>query len=123
MNEYKARAEAVRNAEVYRGAYAMSVCPPEGLQSPTIAGAQAANELLDIVGIKASFVFTEYQDRIHISARSIDEVNVQLITEKLGGGGHMNVAGAQMAGVTLAEAMEKVKETIDEMIEEGELQE
>lgn len=123
MNEYKARAEAVRNAEVYRGAYAMSVCPPDGLQSPTIAGAQAANELLDIVGIKASFVFTEYQDRIHISARSIDEVNVQLITEKLGGGGHMNVAGAQMAGVTIEEAMEKVKATIDEMIEEGELQE
>lgn len=123
MNEYKARAEAVRNAQVYRGAYAMSVCPPEGLQSPTIAGAQAANELLDIVGIKASFVFTEYQDRIHISARSIDEVNVQLITEKLGGGGHMNVAGAQMAGVTLDEAIEKVKQTIDAMIEEGELQE
>lgn len=123
MNEYKARAEAVRNAETYRGAYAISVCPPEGLQSPTIAGAQAANELLNIVGIKASFVLTEYQDRIYVSARSIDEVNVQLITEKMGGGGHMNIAGAQLVDVTMDEAIEKVKETIDQMIEEGELQE
>ena len=91
---YKARAEAVRHAEVYRGAFAISVCPSEDVESPTIVGAQAANELLNIIGIKASFVLTEYAGKIYISSRSIDEINVQLIMERMGGGGHLNVAGA-----------------------------
>ena len=64
MAAYKARAEAVRHAEVYRGAFAISVCPADNIESPTIVGAQAANELLNIVGIKASFVLTEYQGKI-----------------------------------------------------------
>ena len=51
------------------------------LESPTVVGAQAPNELLNIVGIKASFVLTEYKERIYISARAIDEVNVQIIME------------------------------------------
>lgn len=72
------------------------MCPGK-VDSPTIVGAQAADELLNIVGIKASFVLTEYQGRIFISSRSIDEINVQLIMERLGGGGHLNVAGAQLA--------------------------
>ena len=76
MAAYKARAEAVRHAEVYRGAFAISVCPADNIESPTIVGAQAANELLNIVGIKASFVLTEYQGKIYISSRSIDEINV-----------------------------------------------
>lgn len=63
MAAYKARAEAVRHAEVYRGAFAISVCPADNIESPTIVGAQAANELLNIVGIKASFVLTEYQEK------------------------------------------------------------
>ena len=85
MAAYKARAEAVRHAEVYRGAFAISVCPADNIESPTIVGAQAANELLNIVGIKASFVLTEYQGKIYISSRSIDEINVQLIMERVGG--------------------------------------
>jgi c-di-AMP phosphodiesterase-like protein len=120
MSEYKARAEAVRHAELYRG-FALSVCPNENLESPTIVGAQAANELLNIIGVKASIVLTYYQHRTYISARSIDEVNVQILTERMGGGGHMNVAGAQLeCGVE--EAMEIVKHTIDKMHEEGELE-
>ena len=74
MADYKARAEAVRHAEVYRGAFAISVCPADKVESPTIVGAQAANELLNIVGIKASFVLTEYQGKIYVSSRSIDEM-------------------------------------------------
>lgn len=101
---YKARAEAVRHAEVYRGAFAISVCPSEDVESPTIVGAQAANELLNIIGIKASFVLTEYAGKIYISSRSIDEINVQLIMERMGGGGHLNVAGAQLTGCTISEA-------------------
>ena len=119
MAEYKARAEAVRHAEVYHG-FAISVCPNENIESPTIVGAQAANELLNIIGVKASIVLTYYQRRTYISARSIDEVNVQVLMERMGGGGHMNVAGAQLdCGVE--EAADIVKRTIDKMHEEGEL--
>lgn len=120
-SEYKAKADAVSQAEIYRSSYAISICPGEGIQSPTIIGAQAANELLNIKGVKASFVLTEYQNQIFISARSIDEVNVQLIMEHLGGGGHMNMAGCQMSDLSLAEAISVLKHTIDTMIEDGEL--
>ena len=118
MNEYKAKAETVRHAEVYKH-YALSVCPSSGLQSPTIVGAQAANELLNITGIKASIVFTYYNDTIYLSARSIDEVNVQLIMERLGGGGHMTIAGAQLKDMSLEDAITLVKKTIDTMEAEG----
>lgn len=119
MAEYKARAEAVRHAEVYHG-FALSVCPSRGLASPTIVGAQAANELLNITGVRASIVLTEYNGQIYVSARSIDEVNVQVIMEKMGGGGHLNMAGVQLQ-CSLEEAMEQIRETLDEMIKEGEL--
>jgi c-di-AMP phosphodiesterase-like protein len=121
-NEYKARADAVSQAEIYRGSYAISTCVNLDVQSPTVLGAQAANELLNMKGVKASFVLTEYQNQIYVSARSIDEVNVQVIMERLGGGGHMNVAGCQMEDVTLTEAIAVIKETLDTMIEEGEIQ-
>lgn len=120
-DEYKAKADAVSQAEIYRSDYAISVCPSEDLQSPTIVGAQAANELLNIKGIKASFVLTEYQSRIYVSARSIDEVNVQVVMERIGGGGHMNIAGAQIENTDIAEAIQIVKSTLDRMIEEGDL--
>lgn len=119
--EYKTKADAVSQAEIYRGNYAISICSSEGVLSPTVLGAQAANELLNIKGIKASFVMTEYQGKIFISARSIDEVNVQVIMERLGGGGHMNIAGAQMEDASLEEAVRIMKHTLDTMIEEGDL--
>ena len=121
MSSYKARAEAVRHAEVFEQYYAISCCPSEDLESPTVVGAQAANELLNIVGIKASFVLTEYENKIYMSARSIDEVNVQIIAEKLGGGGHINSAGAQFDHTNMHEAVSALKETIDKMIEEGDI--
>ena len=99
--------------------YAISRCPSENLESPTVVGAQAANELLNIVGIKASFVLTEFQGKIYISARAIDEVNVQIIMERLGGGGHQNIAGAQLADMTMSEAINKLKEVLTKMTEEG----
>ncbi len=123
MAAYKARAEAVRHAEVYRGAFAISVCPADNVESPTIVGAQAANELLNIVGIKASFVLTDYQGKIYVSSRSIDEINVQLIMERLGGGGHLNVAGAQLTDCSVYEAKHIIQDTIDEMLEEGDITE
>ncbi len=122
MAAYKARAEAVRCAEVYRGAFAISVCPAGNIESPTIVGAQAANELLNIVGIKASIVLTEYQGKIYVSSRSIDEINVQLIMERLGGGGHLNVAGAQLTDCSVEEAKRIIQDTIDEMLREGDIE-
>ena len=121
MTEYKARAEVVRKAEIYQGVFAISVCEGDGLESPTIVGAQAANELLDIIGVKASFVLTQYNHTIYVSARAIDEVNVQIIMERLGGGGHMTIAGAQLGDVTLDEAKSILKETLNKMQEEGAL--
>lgn len=80
-----------------------------------------SQELLNIIGIKASFVLTEYHEQIYVSARSIDEINVQLIMERLGGGGHMNSAGAQLTDCTLDEAKRTIENTLDEMIKEGDI--
>ena len=121
MVDYKARAEAVRHAEVYQNSFAISKFTSEGIESPTIVGAQAANELLNINGIKASFVLTDYSGKIYISARSIDEINVQIIMEKMGGGGHMNIAGAQIPGVSLDEAKQMLTDTLEQMLREGEI--
>jgi hypothetical protein len=117
----KAKAEAVRHMEIYKDCYAISFCPSAGLQSPTIVGAQAANELLNVAGIKASFVFTYYNNEVYISARSIDEVNVQIIMERLGGGGHINTAGTQFQHTDMEEAVKALKLTIDNMIAEGDI--
>lgn len=121
MEDYKAKAIAIQQAEVFKEQFVLSICPAEGISMPTVVGSQVANELLNIKGIKASFVCTPYNDQIYISARSIDEVNVQLIMEKLGGGGHINLAGAQLKGCTCEEAKELLKETLKGMIEEGDI--
>ena len=113
FDSYKAKAEAVRSAEIYRECFAIAVCPSEGLESPTVVGAQAANELLNIAGVKASFVLTTYNKEVYISARAIDEINVQLMMEKMGGGGHINIAGAQVK-----ESIENVKEMLKGIIDE-----
>lgn len=121
MEIYRARAEAVRHAEMEND-MAYAVCPAEGLESPTIVGAQVANELLNITGIKASFVFTRIKDTIYVSARSmegVDGINVQLVMERIGGGGHSTIAGAQLLDMTEGDAEELVKKTITDMQKEG----
>ncbi len=121
MAEYRAVASAVSKATVYKDAYAFAIFDGTGVESPTIGGAKAANQLLDICGVKASFVVTAYNDTIYVSARSIDEVNVQLVMEKLGGGGHMTVAGTQLKECTAEQAVHTLKVTIERMIEDGEI--
>lgn len=117
IDSYKARAEAVRTADIYRECFAIAKCPSEGLESPTVVGAQAANELLNIAGVKASFVLTSYNKEVYISARAIDEVNVQVMMEKMGGGGHLNIAGAQVKR-PIQEVEDMLKSIIDEMYQE-----
>lgn len=113
LQSYQARAEAVRTAHIYRDYFAIARCPSEGVDSPTVVGAQAANELLNIAGVKASFVLTEYNNEVYISARAIDEVNVQVLMEKMGGGGHMNIAGAQVKA-SPDEVEKMLKDIIDQ---------
>lgn len=120
MATYKARAEAVKSA-IVDGSNAYAVCPAEGLESPTIVGAQVANELLNITGIEASFVFTVVKGVIFVSARSFDSMNVQLVMERLGGGGHSTIAGAQLKDMTVDEAVAKVKSVVKSMKMEGEI--
>ncbi|MFR0985388.1 MAG: DHHA1 domain-containing protein [Frisingicoccus sp.] len=93
-----------------------------GLESPTIVGAQVAMNFLNITGIKASFVFTRVKETIYVSARSMegeDGINVQLVMERIGGGGHSTIAGAQLQNMTEAQGMDLVKRTIAKMQKEG----
>lgn len=121
LDWYREKSKIVSSAEIFRNEYAIASFENEEVDSPTIIGAQAANELLGIRGIKASFVLTEYYGKIYVSARAIDEVNVQVIMERLGGGGHINTAGTQFQHTDMDEAVKALKETIDVMIEEGDI--
>lgn len=121
INEYQRKAEAISNAEVFMDYYAITESSSEGVESPTVLGAQVANELLNVTNIKASFVLTNFNNKVYISARSIDELNVQIVMEKLGGGGHMTIAGAQLEERTVDEAKDIIKQTIATMIQEGEI--
>lgn len=121
LESYRVKAEIIGSAEVFREEYAIAQCTNSQVESPTILGAQAADELLDIRGIKASFVLTEYNGKIYVSARAIDEVNVQVIMERLGGGGHINTAGAQFQHTDMEEAIASLKDLIDSMIKKGDL--
>lgn len=121
VDEYQIRAAAIRDVEIYLGVFAITDCNAQNTESPTVVGAQAANELLNINNIKASFVLTEFAGKVYVSARSIDEVNVQVIMEQFGGGGHMSVAGAQLTNMTVEEARNTLKETLEKMKKEGEL--
>ena len=122
MESYRAKAQIISSAKVYHNKYAIARGENLTIESPTIIGAQAANELLDINEVKASFVLTTYNGRIYVSARSIDEVNVQIIMERLGGGGHMNASGAQFDHTDMDEAVADLKQVIDDVIEGGEIE-
>lgn len=117
MESYRSKAQVILSTEVYQNEYAIGVCVNEKLESPTVTGAQAANELLNIIGVRASFVLTPFKGLIYISARS-EDLNVQVIMERLGGGGHINTAGAQLKDVTLDEAKIMVREEIDKVLKE-----
>lgn len=121
IDEYKIRAAAIQDTELYEGVFAIAESKSEGIESPTVFASKIANSLLDISNVKASFVLTKYRGKVYISARSIDEVNLQVMMERLGGGGHINMAGAQLENVEVEEAKNMIKQEIDSMIEEGEI--
>lgn len=119
IETFVTRADVVKNAQMFKNSIAISVIPLAA-KNPALVAAQAADELLNIKGINASFVLSRINGEIFISGRSLGDINVQVVLEKLGGGGHLTVAGAQLPGATLDEAIAKVKKSIDEYFKEGE---
>jgi len=118
LASYKAKAETISNAEIYHKNIAIAVGTAT-VENPTLLAAQASDELLNIQGIQASFVLCTSDGVVYISARSLGSLNVQVIVEKLGGGGHQTVAGAQLPGKSLDEAEETLKQAIDEFLKEA----
>jgi c-di-AMP phosphodiesterase-like protein len=121
IKNHMLQAKTITSAEMFLNNYMLAVAPGSGVDSPTVLAAQVANELLNVKDVRASFVFTDYNGKIYISARSIDDVNVQVIMEKLGGGGHMTVAGAQLTEVSVEEAKNEVKAILEEMVKNKEI--
>jgi cyclic-di-AMP phosphodiesterase len=117
LDTYLKRAEIIKSAMVFNN-IAIAICPEEIEDS--VLAAQAADELLNITGIQASFVFVKIKDEILVSGRSLADINVQIILESLGGGGHMTMAGAKFKSITIDEAVEKLKDAIGKYIIEGE---
>ena len=117
IEAYKAKAITVKDAEIYKDNIAISVCP-SNVENSILTAAQAADDLLNITGIKASVVMCEQKSVIYLSARSFGDINVQVIMEKLGGGGHLGVAGAQLRDIDITEAKKLLKQKIDEYLQE-----
>lgn len=118
LEGYNVIAEVVKNAEIINKNIGISIYERED-KNTSLVCAKAADELLTISQITASFVIGKTKDKVCISGRSIGDINVQLILEKLGGGGHITLAGAQLEGVTLEEAREMLIEQINEYFNEN----
>lgn len=121
IDSYKQLSEGVAKAEIYMDDFAISEVPTEGVDSPTVLAAKVANDLLDVENVRASFVLSKIENVVFISARSIDDVNVQVIMEAFGGGGHGTVAGAQIEDITIAEGRERIKEVLRKMRDDGDI--
>ena len=119
LESYKKIAEIVKEAEVIRDSIAISTYEEQENETSLIC-AKAADELLTIGNITASFVLGTMENQICISGRSIGDINVQMILEKLGGGGHITLAGAQLENKTIDEAKQELKDKIEEYFAEKE---
>lgn len=116
LKTYITISNIVKDAEVVYDNIAISICP-SNIKNAQLIAAQAADQLLSLSGLIAAFVLSSHEGEIVISGRSLGEINVQMILEKLGGGGHMTVAGAQLENVSIEEAKERLKNAIHEYIE------
>lgn len=120
LETFVARSNIVRTADIFSNNIAIATCPEE-ITNPQLVAAQSADELLNIRGITASFVIGQKDDQmIFISGRSLGDINVQVIMEKLGGGGHLTVAGAQLEGTTIQEAKSKLESVLEEFLKKEE---
>ena len=119
FNTFISKAEVIQSTRLILDRIAIGKLDKE-MEDSVLIAAQAADELLDINGVEASFVLTRVNDRIHISGRSLGDISVQLILERLGGGGHLTSAGTQISGMSMEEAEEMLIDKIEEFLEEGE---
>ena len=120
LDSFISKADVIKNAKIIGGKIALSSCP-ENLENPQLLAAQVADELLNIKGVRASFVVGRSKESVaFISARSMGDINVHIFMEKLGGGGHIDIAGAQLRDTTSEEALEKLEELIMEYLKEEE---
>ena len=117
FNTFIYKAEVIKSSKVIFDVIALGRLERE-MEDSLLIAAQAANELLNVNGVEASFVMTYVNGKVHISGRSFGNLSVQLILEKLGGGGHLTSAGTQI-NKTMEEAEALLIETIDEYLKEG----
>ena len=117
LDSYISRSEIIMNASIVSG---IAIAKAPSKMEDLVIIAQAADELLNISGIQASFVLAKIDSEVFISARSFGEINVQLILESLGGGGHMTIAGAKLSDISIDSAEEKLLESINKYLEEDE---
>ncbi|WP_143318211.1 DHH family phosphoesterase [Clostridium sp. HBUAS56017] len=118
LEDYLTIAETIKSAKVDKeNNTAIAICPDN---VDTVIVAKAADELLNISGILACFVLANINNEIYISGRSTGDINVQVVLEALGGGGHMNIAGAKLDNVSIEEALEKLKEAMTKYLRVGE---
>ncbi|NMB33169.1 MAG: phosphoesterase [Clostridium sp.] len=110
-------ASVVKEARIVRDNMAISICPPD-MENAALVAAQAADQLVSLAELNAAFVMSHISSGIAISGRSLGDVNVQVILEKLGGGGHMTVAGAQLQDTSAEEAKKRLIFAIDEYFDE-----
>lgn len=118
FNTFLYKAEVIKNSRILFEKVAIGRLEKD-MEDSVLIAAQSANDLLNINGVEASFVLTIFEGKIHISGRSLGDISVQLILEKLGGGGHLTSAGTQMEGVTMDEAEKYLIKAIEEYFEEG----
>lgn len=118
FNTFLHKAEVVRNSKIVFNKVAIGRLEKD-MEDSVLIAAQSANDLLNINGVEASFVLTLFEGKVHISGRSLGNVSVQLILEKLGGGGHLTSAGTQLEGVTIDEAEKLLINSIEEYFKEG----
>jgi len=117
LKTYTVKTDIVRNAEIIENGFAVSACP-EGLDKAPLIAAQAADSLLSIRGVKASFVLSHVDGNVLVSGRSLGEVNVQLILESLGGGGHATIAAVKMENEDMDTAIKRLKTAINNYVKE-----
>ncbi len=117
FEDFSREATFLSNVVIYRDIIAISVLEDDGTPSDKISASRVADKLLEVDGVHASFALCKIGETVHISSRSLGGVNVQLILEKLNGGGHFDSAGAQVSDTSMADVLQLLKKAIDEYLD------
>ena len=117
VEDFKTKAEIISNTKIINNSICISYSKTES-DNINVVIAQAADELLTVKNIEASFILGKKDETVFISARSLGKINVHVLMEKLGGGGHIDIAGAQLEGMSIEEAYEKVKKVVEQHLRE-----